>query len=249
MTPAGARETNRPEDGPKTLEDHVTSRSTFISFRAMSVAVLGLALLAGATVADAQSREDRWEFTLGAIYQLGADLDFEGGSTVATDDDFGFLLTTGYNFSDKLETSFGFQYGSIGYDANVIQDDGDITGISGSYDNWALSANVILNLMDGPLTPYIGGGLGWTWIDTNVPNGLPTTGCWWDPWYGYICYTDYPTKSTDAMSYQATLGLRYEFPNDMTFMRFGYTSQWLDLDNSNGTPRFDVIAVEIGWMF
>jgi len=63
-----------------------------------------------------------------------------------------------------------------------------------------------------------------------------------DPWYGYICYTDYPTKSTDALSYQATLGLRYEFPNDMTFMRFGYTSQWLDLDNSNGTPRFDVIV-------
>jgi len=35
----------------------------------------------------------------------------------------------------------------------------------------------------------------------------------------------------------------------MTFMRFGYTSQWLALDNSSGTPRFDVIGVEIGWMF
>jgi len=227
----------------------VTTTRRVRILQTMYVTGLTLALLAGATAANAQSREDRWEFSLGAFYQLGADLDFEGGSTVATDDDFGFLLTTGYNFSDKLETSFGFQYGGIGYDADVVQEDGDITGISGSYDNWALSANVILNLMDGPLTPYVGAGIGWTWIDTNVPNGLPTTGCWWDPWYGYICYTDYPTKSTDAFSYQATLGLRYEFDNDMTFMRFGYTSQWLQLDNADGTPRFDVIGLEIGWMF
>jgi opacity protein-like surface antigen len=227
----------------------MTSARRFPILRAMSLAGLTLVLLAGATAAGAQSREDRWEFTLGANYQLGADLDFDGGSTVATDDDFGFLLTTGYNFSDKLETSFAFQYAGIGYDADVVQDDGDIVGISGSYDTWALSANAIINLMDGPLTPYVGAGIGWTWIDTNVPNGLPSTGCWWDPWYGYICYTTYPTKSSDAFSYQATLGLRYEFPNDMTFMRFGYTSQWLALDNSNGTPRFDVIGVEIGWMF
>ena len=75
--------------------------------RTISLAGLTLALLAGVTTADAQDREGRWEFSLGALYQLGADLDFEGGSTVATDDDFGFLLTTGYNFTDKLETVHG----------------------------------------------------------------------------------------------------------------------------------------------
>ena len=74
-----------------------------------------------------------------------------------------------------------------------------------------MSGNAIWHLMDGPLTPYVGAGLGWTWIDTNVPTGPPVTGCWWDPWWGYVCYTDYPTKTTDAFSYQAILGVRYEF--------------------------------------
>jgi len=226
----------------------VSNSKRFATTYAMFLIGLMLALIGGATAAYAQDREDRWEFTLGMFDQLGSDLDFDGGTTVATDDDFGFLTTVGYNFSDRLATSFNFQYAGIDYDANVIDEDGDAIGISGSFDTWALSANVVLNLMEGPFTPYVGGGVGWTWIDTNVPTGLPDTVCWWDPWYGYICYTDYPTKTNDALSYQATLGLRYEF-NDRTFMRFGYTSQWLDLDNSDSAPRFDVIGLEIGWLF
>ena len=181
-------------------------------------------------------------------YQLGSTFDFEGGSTVKTNDDWGFVMTSGYNFSDNLDRSFGLKWAGIGYDANVVKDDGGVTGISGTYDVWGLSANLLYNLGQGPLTPFVGAGIGWTWIDTNVPNGLPSTGCWWDPWYGYICYTDYPTKSTDAFSYQAMLGLRYAF-NPATFLRLSYISQWMDLDKATSTPRFDVIGLEIGWMF
>jgi len=28
-----------------------------------------------------------------------------------------------------------------------------------------------------------------------------------------------------------------------------WTSQWMDLGNATSTPRFDVISLEIGWMF
>jgi opacity protein-like surface antigen len=107
---------------------------------------------------------------------------------------------------------------------------------------------VVYNFMDGNITPYVGAGIGWSWIDTNVPDGLPSTGCWWDPWWGYVCYTTYPTKSTDAFAYQATVGVRWDF-NYNTFVRVGYVSQWLDFDNAQGTPRFDGINLEIGWLF
>jgi len=50
-------------------------------------------------------------------------------------------------------------------------------------------------------------GIGWTWIDTNIPDGPPVGGCWWDPWWGYVCTTTYPTKTKSAFSYQATLGV------------------------------------------
>lgn len=212
------------------------------------LAGLALAIVTIATPATAQDRAETWEFALGTFYQFGTDLDFTGGSTVETGGDFGLSLNAGYNFTDKLATVFGLQWAGVDYNANVIEEDGDITGIRGSYDTWAISGNLVYNFSDGPITPYVGAGIGWTWLDTNIPDGLPWTGCWWDPWYGWVCYTTYPTKTTDALSYQASLGLRWEFGMS-SFVRLNYTSQWQDFDNADGTPRFDVIGAEIGWMF
>jgi len=217
--------------------------------RTLTMVALAVVLLAGATAADAQYREGRWEVSLGTFYQLGTGIENANGSTIDTDDEFGFSLGGGYNFSDRLATTFGLQWAGVGYDADGIGEDGVPFDISGKYDTFTISGNLVLNLADGPFVPYVGAGIGWTWLDTNVPSGPPSTGCWWDPWWGYVCYTTYPTETTDAFSYQALLGVRYEFDNDRTFLRLGYTSQWMDFSNASGTPRFDVIVLDIGWMF
>jgi opacity protein-like surface antigen len=211
-------------------------------------AALALVLVGGAMTARAEDRAERWELALGPMYQLGADLDFDGGSTVSTRDDWGFSLLGGYNFDEHLATTFGFQWTGIGYNANLIQDDGSAVAARGSYDTWAITGNVVYNVFEGAITPYIGAGLGWTWIDTNIPTGPPITGCWWDPWWGPVCYTSYPTKTTDAFSYQVSLGVRWDF-NYSAFGRLSYTSQWQQLGKANGTPRFDVIGLEIGFKF
>ena len=217
--------------------------------RTITVVALAVVLLAGATAADAQYREGRWEFSLGTFYQLGTEVEAENGSIIDTNDDFGFTLGGGYNFSDRLATTFAFQWAGVGYDATGMDEDGNDFDIRGKYDSFTLSANLVLNLADGPFVPYVGAGIGWTWIDTNIPSGPPTTGCWWDPWWGYVCYSSYPTETTDAFSYQALLGIRYEFDNDRTFLRLGYTSQWMNFSSASGTPRFDVVVLDIGWMF
>jgi opacity protein-like surface antigen len=225
-------------------EEDMTSKKTL---RTICLAGLMLALLAGATAANAQSREGRWEFTLGIPYQLGSTTTYEGGTTVKTNDDFGFGMTFGYNSSERVTWSLGLKWAGIGYDGEFADDQGVFTGVSGTYDAWGLSGNLLFNLgQGGPLTPFVGAGIGYSWIDTNIPNGAPSTGCFWDPWYGYICYTDYPTKTVDAFSYQAMLGLRYAF-NPRTFLRVSYISQWMD--QPKGTPRFDLIGLEVGWLF
>ena len=76
------------------------NKKTMQITRTIYLAGLMLALLAGATAANAQSREGRWDFTIGTPIQLGGTFDFEGGSTVKTNDDWGFALTTGYNLSE-----------------------------------------------------------------------------------------------------------------------------------------------------
>ena len=227
----------------------MTTTETRRVIKTLSYAALACVMLAGASVADAQYREDRWEFSLGTFYQLGTTIDGQEGTGLETGNDFGFSLGGGYNFTDRLATTFGFQWAGVGYDATALDEDLNPVDISGKYDSFTLSGNLVYYFSDGPLSPYVGAGIGWTWIDTNVPNGPPYTWCWWDPWWGYVCSTSYPTETKDAFSYQATLGLRYEFDNDRTFLRLGYTSQWMDFDSSSGTPRFDVIVLDIGWMF
>jgi opacity protein-like surface antigen len=216
---------------------------------AFAAAAATFAVLAVAPAAQAQDREGRWEFTLGTLYQLSSTIDGQEGSTVDTDNDFGFEIGSAYNFTDNFAANIGLQWSGIGYSATGMEEDGTEFGISGTYDAFTLSTNLVYNFTDNKLTPYIGAGIGWTWIDTNIPNGLPSTGCWWDPWWGYVCSTYYPTKGTDAFSYQATLGLRYTFDSDHTFMKLGWTSQWMDFDNTSGTPRFDVFTLDVGWIF
>jgi opacity protein-like surface antigen len=206
------------------------------------------ALLGGLGMAEAQQRSGRWELALGGLYQLSADLESDGGSTLDTDNQLGFVFDFGYNVNDFLAVNLGFGYAGVGYDAVVVtEDEGDL-GISGSFDEMVFSANAIYHFGDGYLTPYIGAGIGYTWIDTNIPTGPSQGVCWWDPWWGWVCYETYPTKTEDAFSYQALLGVRYEF-NPMNFMKLSYTSQWMDFSGPSSTPRFDIIGLEFGWMF
>lgn len=206
-------------------------------------------LVLGAGVAQAQDREGHWEFTLSPLYQFSENIDFEGGSTVKTESDLGFELGFGYNLTEMFNLGFGFDWYSVGYDANVATDTpGSFTQINGTYDTWIGFGSATANLMEGPFVPYVTAGIGWSYIDTGIPDGLPVSGCYWDPWFGYICGTTYPTKSSDSFTYNLGVGLRYQF-NPSFFMRAGYDMRWLDLGNADGTPGFSQARLDFGWMF
>jgi opacity protein-like surface antigen len=227
----------------------MTTKATRRVLKTMSFAALACVVLASAPVADAQDREDRWEFSLGTFYQLGTTIDGQGDTGLETDNDFGFSLGGAFNFSDRLATKFGLQWAGVGYDATAFDEDLNPVDISGKYDSFTVSANLVYYLTETQLSPFVGAGIGWSWIDTNIPNGPPITWCWWDPWWGYVCSTSYPTETVNAFSYQALAGLRYTFDSDSTYLQLGYTSQWMDFDSASGTPRFDVITLEFGWIF
>lgn len=227
----------------------MTKTGTSRTMKTISLAALLLALLAGAAPAGAQDREDRWEFTLGTFYQLGTSIDGQEGSGIDTDNDFGLSVGGAFNFSDRLAARFGLQWSGVGYDATALDEDLNPVEISGKYDSFTTSANLVYYLSEAQLSPYVGAGIGWTWIDTRIPNGPPYTWCWWDPWWGYVCSTSYPTETINAFSYQALAGLRYTFDSDRSFVQLGYTSQWMDFDSASGTPRFDVITLDFGWIF
>ena len=220
------------------------------NFRALSFLVAVLLVTPALFAQNTFGRDARWEFTLSPLYSLSTGIDFEGGSQMDTSDELGFAMGLGYNFGERLNLNFGFQWGSIDYDADIVDAENPANNarISGSYDQWTTWFGGEFNFLDRPITPFVSGGIGWSWFDTNIPNGLPQTGCYWDPWYGYICYNYYPTKTVDAFSYKAGLGLRWDV-NPKFFMKAGYEMQLHQLSNADGDPDFGVIKVDFGFFF
>jgi opacity protein-like surface antigen len=88
------------------------------------------------------------------------------------------------------------------------------------------------NILPKRVTPYVGAAIGWSFLDTNIPADI-YTGCWWDPWYGYICASDVATYGQDAFSYSFGAGLRIE-ATEAVFFKIGYEYDGVSVDGADG---------------
>jgi opacity protein-like surface antigen len=216
------------------------------------ISVLLAVLLTPAAIAQNRGdREQTWEFLFDVNYQDSYGIDFEGGSTANTDSDVGFSLGANYHYSERLQLQFLFDWMRLDYDATIQS--GDIPpkqsySVRGEMEAFTPRFNVVFNLLEGNITPYISGGIGWSFIDTNIPQGPPQTGCWWDPWWGYICTTYQNTRDTDEFAYQAGLGVRWEVNRGLS-LRLGYEKQWVDAGTATSTPGFDVLRFGLGYRY
>jgi opacity protein-like surface antigen len=212
-----------------------------------SIVGLGLMGLSLGPVASAQSQ---WEAGVAVNFQGSQDISFEGDSRVSTDDDWGLTLLFSYRFSKQLSLDFALDWSQVDYDATIQS--GDIPGLSfdvkGDYEEFTPRVGVSYNFMPGDITPYVSGGIGWSFIDTNIPDGPPQTGCWWDPWWGEVCTTWQNTRSTDAFMYQLGLGVRWDFQNLYAF-RLGYEKHWYDFDKADSAPDFDWFMLSFSYRF
>jgi opacity protein-like surface antigen len=196
------------------------------------------------------SRGPGWEFGVDGVYQDSSDLSFDGGSKVSVDSDFGLTLVAGYRLNSRLEVSFSFDWQQADYSATIQS--ADVPGLSadvhGDYEAFTPRANVNYNFLDGPITPYVTGGIGWTFVDTNIPEGRVQVGCWWDPWYGEICVPVQDTHSVDGFAYQLGVGVRWDSSRAFS-MRLAYEKHWYDFDNASSTPDFDQLKLGLIWRY
>lgn len=213
----------------------------------MTVAVLAVAAEAQAQAwNDLSTRTRRWDFSVQTRYTGSRDFDGKFGSSVALDDDLGWGFAFDYNVNERLALGFTTAWRNVNYNATVA-DDGTPTGFQ--YYNSSLYTSTIgisgiFNLLPKRFTPYAAGGVGWTFVDTNIVADYQT-GCWWDPWWGYICDTYATTYGTDAASFALGAGLRLGL-SPQVFARIGYEHNWLDLDSVDGA---DIFRVDFGASF
>src|SRR3954451_5790256 len=149
--------------------------------------LLPFALACGVCSSAAYAERDTgWDFGGELLYQASQNVNFTGGSSADLEDDLGLALTFGYRFSSRLELTFGLDWNRIDYDFDVVSDLPGVSSFSGNGDleSWTPRVGLNFNFLDKDLTPYVTAGVGWAFIDTNIPDSPPQTSCWWDPWYG-----------------------------------------------------------------
>jgi opacity protein-like surface antigen len=97
----------------------------------------------------------------------------------------------------------------------------------------------------GRVAPYATAGLGWVSIDTNVPTGPPVGYCWFDPWWGFVCDSVQPTRTTTELGTALGLGVRWDFSRRV-FLDASVGREWIDFDNAS-RPDFTQLRIAFGF--
>ena len=154
------------------------------------------------------------------------------------------MQNSGYNFSEHINIAAEFGWNSANYDVRSVDESGDPVKFSGTLSTSKLFFNGTYNILPRALTPFVTGGFGWTFIDSNIPSGDTT--CWWDPWWGYNCLTDWDTFAATEFPYNLGVGVRWNI-NRMLYTRASYNREFLDVKNVK--LDFDMAILEFGVMF
>ncbi len=213
--------------------------------RAFSITVAMLVLAWGMpALAD---RAGKWEATVQIVSNSSESANGENGSSIDVDSDIGFAFGGAYNLSEHFAVGVDLSFLSPDYDATLVQDGGGRVNVGTDLDIFNGQIQGTWNILKGPITPYVQVGMGWTYVDSNIVDGLPETGCWWDPWWGYVCANFYDTYDDTSFSYGVGAGMRFEFDNGM-FFKGSYNRLQLDAGGDGSDPTFDLWRLELGWM-
>jgi opacity protein-like surface antigen len=201
--------------------------------------------------ADAQSytavrpggRAGSMEFFLPLTYTDATKVNGQGGSSVDINADWGLGFGMGYNITDNFQVNGAFTWAYRSYNAMVVKDDGTTQRYNNYMDTSTLSLNGVYYFMNGNITPFISGGVGITYVDSNIQDGPATGSCWYDPWYGYICSSYVPTKTENDISYNAGIGVRFDV-NRQFALQTGYYKTWIDFSKTSGSPNFDTLRLD-----
>jgi len=191
-------------------------------------------------------RAQHWDFSIQTRYTDSRDFDGGNGTSVSLNDDLGWGFGFGYNANERFNIGMLMSWRSISYNATVVDatDPTDIVQYNSWLDTGTFAVTADWNILPKRFTPYINGMLGWTMIDTNIAASYQT-GCWYDPWWGYVCDTYASTYGTDEGSWALGAGLRLEV-NPQFFLRIGYEKDWI---NDATTDGFDIIRIDAGAIY
>jgi opacity protein-like surface antigen len=210
-----------------------------------------LTLFAGLASAQVYEREGTWDAGF-LLVDTGDDtINGDFGSSLTFKGDLGWGFYGNYNFNNHFALGVDWSHISPDYILTYRQDNGGIPGllqtISHEGDIGNLHIKGTFNFLAGAFTPFVEAGFGWTWIDSNIADGPPSTGCWWT-WYGYVCSNFYDTYSSTQTSYTYAAGLRWDVSPDFS-LRADYGVMEIDTSSAASDLQTEALRIGFGWRF
>ncbi|WP_111495009.1 MULTISPECIES: outer membrane protein [Marinobacter] len=206
--------------------------------------LLVVPILPGVALAD---RAGTWDFSVQMVGNLDETSRGDNDSRLDIDSDLGLAFGGAYHATEHLQFGVDLTFLNPDYEARFNIDGGGTRTVKTELDVFNTHIYGAWNFMEGPLTPYVRAGLGWTYIDSNIiSSDVPVGVCWWDPWLGYVCSATYNTYDDTQFSYGAGAGVRYEF-GEHYFVQAGFDHFELTDDDLGASPDFDVWRIQFGW--
>ena len=215
-----------------------------------TLALIFLLALCGEAYAQlSRDRAGTWEAGFHIADLSDVSLDGIFGSFLAIDGSTGYGFTGAYNFTNRLAVVLDTNWSSPDYRATFVPEGGGAPRtLQTRLDVATLHFKGVFYFLDGNLTPFVEGGLGWTNIDSNIVDGPPFTDCWWDPWWGFICRSFYETYSETRNSYSVGFGLRWDFSPDFT-VRGSLGALSVDTGADTEDASIDTVRIHFAWRF
>jgi hypothetical protein len=177
-----------------------------------------------------------WELSFAGLYQDAEKASAGGGSLVDVEEGVGLGIGFGYYLKDRLVVGADVEWLAPDYTATLVDDN----GVASTFDHELTQINLRFKgayyFLEGP------------YVDSNVADGPPIVGCWWHPWFGYICDGYYETFDETSFSYGGALGLRYMFQGG-TVLRLSYNNYEVDGSGDAPDPTLNAARLEVVWGF
>jgi len=166
------------------------------------------------------------------------DLGFEFDDTGV----YGFGM--GYNLNNHVALSGEFQWGYPRYTVNFLG-----SSLSGEAFMHSGKFNVDYHVLPGPLTPFLSAGIGYLYLDSQVPSGPTSIYCFWDYWWGQTCTGSTPTYRNTYLNLNAAAGVRWDI-GQAFFMKAGVGGGWAYIhNNSQDWLQTVQVTATLGWRF
>jgi opacity protein-like surface antigen len=208
--------------------------------------------LPGIAAAQSADRTGVWEAGFKLMDTSHEQLSGENGSSLDVEGELAWGFFGAYHVNEHFSFGGEITWSDPDYLAEFPLDllpggGNTVVQVDAELDIWSTDFKAVFNLLDRSFTPYAEVGYGWTVVDSNIQDGPADTGCWWDPWWGYMCASFYDTYESTITSLSYAVGLRWDL-SDSSVLKAAYGIREFDLDRAEDLEQ-EVFTVDFAWKF